>query len=262
MLYSANKHGFRLKGFIRCGVCNGAIVGFVQPKKGKEYRYYRCIGKVNGIPTPCPIKCIGADKIEEFVIEKLASLGSDRTLLEKVVQKVEKKSKSQIRPLSQERRNIEERIKSTNREIQNLLNLVKAGGKSQQAVEEIKRLENSKREMEAKAIEIDARIAQRKRAVYDVDAIRGALHRFARFIYRIPMQLQIYALGILIKRVTITRNTIEVELNEVAIETLQKCFVRKANPEWLFKYFSNKMALPESLNQSTVSTNHGAYRLV
>ena len=142
MLYAKNKHGFRLKGLIRCGVCKSAMVGFVQPKGGKQYRYYRCIGR----NPACPVKCIGADKIEEFVIARLAGLGNDRALLEKMVRKVETQCKKQIRPMKRERRLIEERIKQARREAQNLLNMVKAGGESQEATAEIRRLEGVRRE--------------------------------------------------------------------------------------------------------------------
>ncbi|MBI5244526.1 MAG: recombinase family protein, partial [Elusimicrobia bacterium] len=141
--YANNKHGFLLKGLVRCGECDAAMVGFVQPKKGKQYRYYRCIGRDNGRRSFCPVKCIGADKIEEFVIEKLAVIGSDRPFLERVVHKVAKESKSKIRPMKREMRRIEQRIRETRREMQNLLNMVKSGGNSQGASAEIKRLEDA-----------------------------------------------------------------------------------------------------------------------
>ncbi|HAH06918.1 MAG TPA: hypothetical protein DCM05_10395, partial [Elusimicrobia bacterium] len=220
MEYASNKHGFLLKGLIRCGECDAAMVGFVQPKKGKIYRYYRCIGRANGRRTYCPVKCIGADKIEEFVIEKLAVIGSDRPFLEKVVHKVAKESKSNIRPMMREVRRIEERLRATRREMQNLLNMVKSGGNSQEAATEIKRLEDAKRELEARKAALEAQVAQRRNAVYDVDAIEGALRRFARFIYRMPRALQVHVFRILIKRIALYRNKISVEVHELPIGAL------------------------------------------
>ncbi|MBI4377072.1 MAG: recombinase family protein [Elusimicrobia bacterium] len=176
--HASNKHGFRLKGLVRCGECQSAVVGYPRPKKGKVYLYYRCLAKVNGLPSRCAFTSIGAQKLEEYVVEKLAIVGHDRPLLDRVVRKVEELSRAQLKPLDAERRAIEERLKVVRQQIQNLLNLVKASN-NREAAEELGRLDATKREMEARAAEVDARIAHRKSAVYDVDAIQGTLQRFA-----------------------------------------------------------------------------------
>ena len=222
VVYSSNRHGFRLKGLIRCGECRSTVVGYARPKKGKVYRYYKCLAHQNGQPVDCAFKSAGADKVEEFVIEKLATVGWDRPFLEKVVRKVEQQSKAGVGPLEKERRGIGERLQGACKEIQKLINLTKAGAESDQVVAEIRQLEAVKKELEARLFEIEASVSHRKRAVYDVDAIQGALQRFARFIYRIPLPMQIQVIRLLVKQVALWKNRVDVELHELPVNDLQK----------------------------------------
>ena len=87
VLHGANKHGFLLKGLVRCGECKSAVVGYVQSKKKKTYRYYKCQSNANGLPIHCRFKTIGAQKLEEYLIEKLSAVGWNHPLLERVVEK-------------------------------------------------------------------------------------------------------------------------------------------------------------------------------
>lgn len=64
----------------------------------------------------------------EYLIEKLAAVGWDRAFLERVTHKADALSKASIRPLEKERREVDDRLQSIQREIQGLLNLAKQGG--------------------------------------------------------------------------------------------------------------------------------------
>ena len=83
------------------------------------------------------------------------------------------------------------------------MNLVKAGGASNEGAQEIKKLEESKRGLDARVAEIEAQMGHGRQVVYDVDAVQGALQRFARFINRVPLESQVSTLQLLIKQVTV-----------------------------------------------------------
>lgn len=219
--YAANKHGFRLRGLIRCGVCGNAVVGYARPKGGKVYRYYRCLGHLNGLPARCSFKSASVGKVEGVVIEKLAAVGWNRAFLERVVREAVKRSKASVEPLAKEKRANEDRLQKVRRDIQHLLNLVKAGGASDEAAAEVGRLEKSKREMESRLLELEAMIAHRKSAVYDVDVVQGALQRFARFVGRMPIELQIQTIRLLVSKVTVWKRKVDVELHEIGVKELQ-----------------------------------------
>ena len=220
--YAANRHGFRLKGLIRCGMCGGAVAGYARVKKGKTYRYYKCLAQRNGISARCSFGSVNADKVEEYLIEKLATLGWDRAFLERVTQKADALSKASIRPLEKEKREVDDRLHGVQREIQGLLNLAKQGGTSRNAAEEVSRLEETKRTLEATSVQLEAQLAFRKRVVYDVDATQGALQRFAHFFNWIPLSLQVQIIGMLIREVLVRKDGIEVKTHEIAISDFQR----------------------------------------
>ena len=165
--YAANKHGFLLKGLIRCGECGSAVVPYIRPKKDKTYLYYKCLGQNTGLGKKCAFTSIGARKLEEFIIEKLASIGWDRAFLEKVLTKAQKLAKASIGPLETEKRQLQEQLNSLQTGIQGLLGVVKAGGDSREAGKELQRLEAAKTEITARIAQIEALVAHRRAAVYD-----------------------------------------------------------------------------------------------
>ncbi|OHC65895.1 MAG: hypothetical protein A2040_12995 [Rhodocyclales bacterium GWA2_65_19] len=220
--YAANRHGFLLKGLIRCGVCGGVVAGYARIKKGKSYRYYKCLAQRNGISARCSFGSVNADKIEEYLIEKLAAVGWDRAFLERVTHKADILSKASIRPLEKEKREVDDRLQGVQREIQGLLNLAKQGGASRNAAEEVGRLEETKRTLEAHSLQLEAQLAFRKRVVYDVDVVQGALQRFARFFNRIPLSLQVQIVGLLIREVLVRKDGIDVRTHELAISDFQR----------------------------------------
>ncbi|HAZ08174.1 MAG TPA: hypothetical protein DCZ01_06575 [Elusimicrobia bacterium] len=222
VIYMRNKHNFRLKGLVRCAECGSAVTGYTRPKGKVTYRYYRCMANKSGLFTPCVFKCIQAAKLEEFVVEKIAAVGWDQALITQAVKKVQDLTKGGVKGLEKERRGVSERLKTTRREIENLVGMVKGQGVSVEASEELARLENVKRELEAKSGELEAAISHRTTAVYDVDAIAGALQRFARFIYQLPIEMQIQAIHLLVKQVLVGKSGILVTLHELPIADLDE----------------------------------------
>lgn len=222
-----NKHGFLLKGLIRCGQCRGAVVSEVQARQSKVYRYYKCIAKVNGLPVKCPFISVGAGKIEEYVIEKLAIVGHDRPLLERVVRKVKELSHDWLGPLENEKRNLAQRLEVIGPEISNLLKVIKSHGSSEEVSRELRRLEAAKGELEKRIGELEAKIGYRKRALYDVDVIEAALQRFAKLFYKMPLEVRVQTVRLLVKQVTVFKEKIRVELHELPIAALQRALEMK-----------------------------------
>lgn len=127
-----------------------------------------------------------------------------------------------VKGLEKEKRSVDERIKANRREIENLLGMVKGEGVSVETSQELARLEEVKRGLEAKSGELAATISHRNKAVYDVDAMAGALQRFARFIYKLPIEWQIQALHLLVKQVLIGKDFTQVTLHELPIAELDR----------------------------------------
>ncbi|NLO91974.1 MAG: hypothetical protein GX410_08320 [Elusimicrobia bacterium] len=215
--YAANKYGFLLKGLIRCGECGNAITPYVRPKKDKVYLYYRCLEQNTGQGKKCAFTSIGARKLEEFIIEKLAALGWDRPFLEKIVTKTQKLSRASIGPLEAEKRQLQDQLNKIQTEIQGLLGVVKAGGNSQETGQELQRLGAARTEVTANIARIEAMVAHRKQAVYDVDAVQGVFKRFALFINKMPVEMKVQIIRLMVEKVVISNNQLEVKLHELPV---------------------------------------------
>lgn len=215
--YGVNKHGVLLKGLIGCGECGNAIVPTFRYKNGKTYLYYRCLAKSNGMPHKCAVAPLGARKFESYVVENLAALGWDRAFLAGIVAKAQEKAKSCITPLDKEKRVLEGQLKKIQGELRQLVTLVKAGSASNEVAEEIQRLEESKKDLNGRIGKIEAQASHSQKAVYDVDAIQGALQRFAANINKLPVDLQVKAIRTLVEKITVFKDRVTIKVYEVPV---------------------------------------------
>jgi len=222
VLHTTNKHNFRLKGIIRCGKCGSAICGYVRHKKnGKVYRYYKCLSKVNGVPVDCSFTSIGADKLEEFIIEQLAILGWDREFLTLLVEKAKEMVSNRIEPLKQEKHKLEGRLSNLKSSINNLIELAKRTP-NQKISDELTNLDNTKREMELRLSGIQAELSYCGKVVFDIDVIEQTLRNFAKYIYKLPVELQIRTIQLIIKQVLVFKDRIRLELYELPIDKINE----------------------------------------
>ena len=60
-----------LRGVIRCDLCGKAMTPASTRKKGKEYRYYRCVTRDKQGKDACQGRPLPADAIEAFVVDRL-----------------------------------------------------------------------------------------------------------------------------------------------------------------------------------------------
>ena len=83
-------------------------------------------------------------------------------------------------------------------------------------------MEETKRTLETHSVQLEARLAFRRRVVYNADVVQGALQRFARFFNRIPLSLQVQIIGLLIREVLVRKDGIDVKTHELAISDFQR----------------------------------------
>jgi len=99
-----------------------------------------------------------------------------------------------------------------------------AGGADgiESAKKELRDIEAAKATLEARLGELDAKIGFQKKAVYDADVIQATLQRFARFIYRLPPEMQARMMCLLFKQVRVYKDRITAELHELPIADLPR----------------------------------------
>ncbi len=76
-----NKHGFLLRGLIRCIACGSVMTSSVTAPRGKPYRYYTCTGVNRRGRTECPVRTVPAEALERFVVDRIREMGTDPLLL-------------------------------------------------------------------------------------------------------------------------------------------------------------------------------------
>ncbi|MCP3998943.1 MAG: recombinase family protein, partial [bacterium] len=75
-----NRHGFLLRGLLRCSACDAAMVPTPTSKGARLYRYYTCRAAQKNGHGSCPTKSVNADKVEAFVVDQLRRIGADPAL--------------------------------------------------------------------------------------------------------------------------------------------------------------------------------------
>ena len=76
-----NKHGALLKGLIRCGSCDCAMLHSYTAKGNRRWRYYICRKAQQHGWTSCPAPSLQAPEIERFVAEQIKGIAASPEML-------------------------------------------------------------------------------------------------------------------------------------------------------------------------------------
>jgi site-specific DNA recombinase len=84
----ANTSDFLLSGLVRCGRCRRAYVGMSAKGNGGTYRYYACSGRQKLGRKGCDAQRINRDKLETAVLQQLAEIYREGTLIRQAIERV------------------------------------------------------------------------------------------------------------------------------------------------------------------------------
>lgn len=68
---------YLLRSILRCGICGSAMTPASTRRRGREYRYYRCVKREKEGRDACGAKPLPASEIEDYVLEQVRSWASD-----------------------------------------------------------------------------------------------------------------------------------------------------------------------------------------
>ena len=95
-----------LRGVIRCDICGKAMTPASTRKKGREYRYYRCVTRDKLGKDACAARPLSAEAIEEFVVDKIRVATSDGSFAADVTAQLENRVITRREHLLDEQRGI------------------------------------------------------------------------------------------------------------------------------------------------------------
>nr|WP_285289074.1 zinc ribbon domain-containing protein [Bacillus sp. ISL-47] len=106
---------YPLTGLIKCPMCGGSMVAGRVKKKHKDgsyviHRYYQCGAWRNKGIAACRSNSVKADAVEQFVFDKIHLSLFNENILKDLVNNINEKRNSTIKPLEDQMQQIEKEI--------------------------------------------------------------------------------------------------------------------------------------------------------
>jgi site-specific DNA recombinase len=113
-----NAFGFTLKGLLRCVPCQCAMTPTHTSRNGtKRYRYYVCSKATKHGRKTCPSPSVPAAEIENFVLQRLRSIGTDPALRQQVFAEAVRQDEARLADLDAQRRTLEKDLARWNAQV-------------------------------------------------------------------------------------------------------------------------------------------------
>jgi site-specific DNA recombinase len=102
-----NRYGHLLRGMLHCLACGCAMSPSVTRKNGRVFRYYVCGNATRRGWKACPHPSLPAKQIEDTIVERIRTMGSDPELAAETLAQVRSIRKSRTPELIAERKRLE-----------------------------------------------------------------------------------------------------------------------------------------------------------
>jgi site-specific DNA recombinase len=116
-----NKHGALLKSLVRCATCDVGMIHTYVEKKNKIYRYYVCIKAHQRGWAQCETRCVSAPALETAVMQQLRGIGTNPTIMQKVLRQIEEHRRKDVLAAANERVEVRRELQKTTEEIRSVL---------------------------------------------------------------------------------------------------------------------------------------------
>ncbi len=173
-----NKFGSLLRGILFCDSCHAAMVHtYTARKECKIYRYYVCSKAQHRGWHTCPTKSLPAGEIEQFVVNRIRSIGSDRGLITETLNQARQLVQSDITKLENELTVVQHQLEYLGAEVPKVLSS-RNGSRRSVTQTDPSELEEKIRIARQRAEELSAEIALRKNDWITESDIETALGTF------------------------------------------------------------------------------------
>ena len=106
-----NRYGALLRGLLVCGTCGCAMTHSYSCKGKTRYRYYVCQKAMRQGWSECETRSIPAQEIEDFILQRLARIGSEPELAKDVARQAREEHLRQSEALQAEKATIEKSVR-------------------------------------------------------------------------------------------------------------------------------------------------------
>ncbi len=175
-----NRHGFLLRGLLRCSACDAAMVPTPTSKGARLYRYYSCRAAQKHGHATCPTKSVNADKVEAFVVDQIRRIGADPALQDETFRQAVAEVKAKARGLRLEARRLKNDLGPAKADVERLVAAVsRCDGPAADAItEKLTATQERLAVLRARQVEIKTELADLKSQSIDRDDLARALEAF------------------------------------------------------------------------------------
>jgi site-specific DNA recombinase len=175
-----NRHGALLRGILRCAACDSAMTHAFTERRGRSYRYYRCIRSVKSGAAACPHGTLPAQKIEDVVVEQIKKIGSDPVLRDETFRQVQAQVAAERRGLKAEVKRAEREITTVRADVGRLTSTVTmaTGAAADALMAKLAETQERMTTMERRQREVADRLVALDGQEVDPDAVGRALAQF------------------------------------------------------------------------------------
>jgi site-specific DNA recombinase len=198
---------YPLTGLLRCPQCGTTLGAHRVRDKLKDgtvvvRRYYVCNNWRNGGRRVCSSNSVRADKVENFVFERLAEVVGKPKLLEDIVTKLNKDRTKSVVPLQKELAAIEKELESIERQRKKYFKLYEASDVDDDLfVTRLNELKQQQEQFTRRKAEVVRQLADSTSDPIPLQHVRHALSRFQEMLESSPPETQKTLLQTMVKRV-------------------------------------------------------------
>lgn len=206
---------FILKGLAKCGHHGCLMTPYHVKKKNGPIYYYLCTKKMLYRNVKCPVAYANADKLENYVMERLKEIQGQKSILESIIDKVNLNLKSETLPFQKEQEEINKRITDVERQVENFLEAIATTGSKAVTTlleKKVENFQNQLDELRKRKDELTLLIANSPSKI-NAQVVLDTLKEFSTLYQDLTPQEKAAYLQYVIQEVTVVEDKIDIRLH-------------------------------------------------
>ena len=214
------KRPFLLRGLLRCEDCGSMMTPHYTKKKTKDghrlYFYYRCSKTMHYDKSVCKVRRVGAEEVENLVVEDIGKLISDSNLLISSIEQLNHGHDQQLEPLRGEEKQLQSRSRELEKEANNYVSALGKGTLSIERLENaLKVVEDEKQIVGSRLREIQEQLEEIEFKQFDHQLIRENLTKFQNTLSTLTEDEKAECLQLILKDVVLSKKTIQLNIYDL-----------------------------------------------
>lgn len=207
-----------LRGIIRCGHCDKAMVGTYTKKKNKVvYRYYTCADAIKNGFASCSVKSVPAGEIEKAVVGQLRALLQSPEVIAETFRAAMELQEQELRSLQDEKADLEMRMVELKASASEL---VSSDFGEDAGAEKFSELNDEIQKTRRMLAEVEERMSELTDGVFTEQDVADALRKLDPVWDELFPSEQYRILRSLVERVTVFPNGLDIQLRAEGIHSI------------------------------------------